>query len=151
MKTYIFKTSLREYKFTIGVKGVSRVIEVPNNISLYKLAEAIIDAYNFDFDHCFGFFKGNDIFKRGVEGYELFADLEDEGIEPVETGSVKKTKINQVWKEKGDKLTFMFDYGDDWRWEVKLTGFGEKDSKKNYPLILEKQGRAPRQYPPCPD
>lgn len=147
MKTYIFKTSLQEYKFTIGVKGVFRVIEVPESISLYKLAEAIIDAYNFDFDHCFGFFKGNDIFKRDErEGYELFADLKDEGIEPVKTGSVKKTKINQVWKVKGDKMTFMFDYGDDWRWEVKLQGFGEKDPKKKYPLILEKQGRAPSQY-----
>src|SRR3989339_530841 len=105
MKTYIFKTSLKEYRDVAKVKGVVRVIEVLNNISLYKLAEAIIDAYNFDFDHCFGFFKSNDIFKRGVEGYELFADLKDEGIEPVETGSVKKTKINQAWKQKGDAMT----------------------------------------------
>lgn len=146
MKTYIFKISLKEYRDVAKVKGVFRVIEVPENISLYKLAEMIIGVFNFDFDHCFGFFKGDDIFKKGVEGYELFADMKDEGIEPVETGSVEKTKINQVWKVKGAEMTFMFDYGDDWRWKVQLHGFGEKDLKKKYPLILEKQGRAPRQY-----
>ncbi len=142
MKTYIFKTLLQRDNKLI------REIEVCGNISLYKLAEIIINAYGFDFDHCFGFFgnvKNDDIYHAPVK-YELFADLEDEGIEPVDSGSVKKTKIDKVWKKIGDKMVFMFDYGDDWRWLVELKGFGEKDSKKKYPRVLLKQGRAPRQY-----
>jgi hypothetical protein len=51
MKTCIFEVNL------LGRKNVvSRTIEVPEAISLYDLAEAVIDAFGFDFDHAFGFF-----------------------------------------------------------------------------------------------
>lgn len=47
------------------------------NINLYKLAEAIVSAYGFDFDHAFGFFsKIVEIryFDSEIK-YELFTDL----------------------------------------------------------------------------
>ena len=37
-------------------KKISREIEILENASLYKLAEAVVDAYDFNFDHCFGFY-----------------------------------------------------------------------------------------------
>lgn len=70
MKTYIFKTNL------FRDKKIIREIEVPENINLYKLAGAIVDAYGFDFDHAFGFFGtiGERYFDSGKK-YELFADM----------------------------------------------------------------------------
>ena len=68
MKTYIFKTHL------FRDKKISRDIEIKENASLYKLAEAIIGAYDFDFDHAFGFFS--DIKEHCFDSkkkYELFA------------------------------------------------------------------------------
>ncbi|MBI4120486.1 MAG: hypothetical protein HY454_03395 [Parcubacteria group bacterium] len=142
MKTYIFKTNL------LRDKKVIREVEIPENLNLYKLAEAIVDAYDFDFDHAFGFF--NTIGERYLDSerkYELFTDMENEDIEPTGAESVKKTKIAEVWKNLGGKMLFLFDYGDNWLFVVELVGFGKKESKTEYPRVLTKVGKAPEQYP----
>lgn len=141
MKTYILKTDLfRE-------KNIIREIEVTENINLYKLAEAIVSAYDFNFDHAFGFFSTiGERYFDSKRKYELFADMEDEGVEPTGAESVKKTKIGEVWKNIGDKMLFLFDYGDDWLFVVELIGFGEKEAKTKYPRMIKSAGKAPEQY-----
>lgn len=144
MKTYIFKTQLLEEK------KIVREIEIGETATLYQLAEAIIDAFEFTFDHAFGFFDKINTGWRLQESkkqYELFADREDEGIELTGAKSVKKTKISRVWKGIGDKMLFLFDYGDDWRWIVTLKGFGKKEAETKYPRVLKSVGDAPEQYP----
>lgn len=142
MKTYIFKTSLLEEP------KVMRQIEVLENPNLYKLAEAITNAYDFNFDHAFGFFSTiGEWYFNSERKYELFADMEDEGIEPTGAASVEKTRISEVWKNIGDKMLFLFDYGDNWRFVVELAGFGEKEMKIKYPRVLKSVGKAPEQYP----
>ena len=143
MQTLIFKTQF------FHDKKIQREIEAPANFSLYDLAEAIIKSYDFSFDHAFGFFRK--ITERwdfkDAEKYELFADLEDQGIEPVDAGSVKNTKISQVWKNPQDQMLFLFDYGDEWRWIITLKSFGEKQAGVKYPRVLSATGEAPEQYP----
>ena len=143
MKTLIFKTQL------FGEKEIQREIEVPENFSLYNLAEAIINAYDFDFDHCFGFFRkiSNGWDFEDTEKYELFTDLIEEGedIEPTGAGSVKKTKVRDVWKEPTDRMLFLFDYGDERRWIVTFQAFGEKRHNAKYPKTFSRKGRIPRQ------
>jgi hypothetical protein len=140
MKTFIFHTYLFENK------SLSREIEVLDNTGLYELAEAIVNAYDFEFDHAFGFFSN--ITKRNCfdseRKYELFTDLDD--IEPTGAGSVKKTKVDDVWRNAGDKMLFLFDYGDDWRFVVELKDFREKEEKAEYPRLLTKTGKSPTQY-----
>mgnify|MGYP001590400643 FL=1 len=140
MKTYIFKTYL------FRDKKVVREIEVPENFNLYKLAEAIVKAYDFDLDHAFGFFSDVSEYPyRSKEKYELFADMDD--IEPTGAKSVKKTKISEVWKNKGNKMLFLFDYGDCWYFVVELIEFDQKRARKKYPYLIRKVGKAPEQYP----
>ena len=143
MKTYIFKTNLLEDK------KVSREIEITGTSSLYKLAEAIVRAYAFDFDHCFGFFSDitNGNYSNSEKQYELFTDIDD--IESTGAESVKKTKISSVWKKSGDKMMFLFDYGDNWRFVIELKSFGEKDKNKKYSQVLDRKGKAPEQYSEC--
>lgn len=142
MKTYLFKTRLfRE-------KGIAREIEVMDGISLYKLAEAIVGAYGFDFDHAFGFFSAiGERYLDSKKKYELFADLEDDDIEPTGAASVKKTKISAVWKHIGDTMLFLFDYGDEWLFVVELAGYGAREPKVKYPRVTTRTGKAPEQYP----
>ena len=145
MKTHIFKTNL------LKNKKIIREIEIPENVSLYKLAEAIIGAYDFDFDHAFGFFNkiSESRYFDAEKKYELFADLIEEGedIEPTGAKSVKKTKINEIWKSIGDKMLLLFDYGDSWCFVVEVREFGKKEAKVKYPRILKNIGKAPEQYP----
>lgn len=144
MKTYIFKTKM------VLDREIVRELEVLENLNLYKLAGQIVNAYNFDFDHAFGFYSnmGDDYFKS-KKMYELFADMEDEGVEPtdVKAESVEKTKIGEVWKKIGDKMTMLFDYGDGWQFAVELSGFSEKQPKTKYPRVLKSVGKTPEQYP----
>ncbi|MBU1991655.1 plasmid pRiA4b ORF-3 family protein, partial [Patescibacteria group bacterium] len=144
MKTYIFEITL------LCNPKILREIEILENSSLYKLAKTIIKSYNFDFDHCFGFFnKIADNYFDSKKKYELFTDLIEEGmedIEPTGAGNVKKTKINEVWQNINDKMIFLFDYGDNWKFIVKLVIVNKKDAKKKYPRIIKRIGRAPKQY-----
>lgn len=82
-----------------------------------------------------------------IRKYELFTDFEDEGIEPTGAGSVKETKISEVWENPGDKMLFLFDYGDNWLFIVELADFGVVKPKTKYPRIVKKVGQAPEQYP----
>jgi len=145
MQTHIFKTNL------FGHKKISRTIEISGETSLYKLAKAIVGAYDFDFDHCFGFYSNieNDRYHESEKQYELFADLDD--VEPTEAGSVKKTKIASVWQKKDGKMMLLFDYGDGWRFLVEFDGFGKKESGIKYPCVIGKVGKAPEQYPQYED
>jgi len=142
MKTYIFKINL------LRNKKIIREIEVLENINLYKLAETIIGAYNFDFDHAFGFFskvtEGWGL-ADSKEKYELFADLDPKEANGAK--SVKKTNISAVWKKPSDKMMMLFDYGDEWRFAVELVGFSKREPKAKYPRILIEVGKAPEQYP----
>lgn len=135
--THIFRVRLRP--------RVHREIEIPSETSLYDLAAAIVQAFDFDLDHAFGFFSKLDhhVFDAPVR-YELFADL-DGGSE---SGSVKQTKVAQAFPAVGAKLQFLFDYGDDWRFQVEVIGLGERVAKTRYPKLLKTVGKAPPQYPP---
>ena len=67
-----------------------RDIEIEAKSSLYALAEAITHAFEFDFDHAFGFFSrltGN-VFASPVR-YELFVNSDANG----ESHSVKRTTL----------------------------------------------------------
>ena len=127
---------------------VVREIEIPSDRKLVDLAQGIVHAFGFDFDHAFGFYsalKGEVM--RSQPKYELFADMDDADVgERTEAGSVKRTRTDAAFPVVGHKMLFLFDYGDDWRFVVKVIGRGEKDPKARYPKMLKKIGEAPPQY-----
>ena len=122
-----------------------RDIEIEASKSLYTLAEAIVSAFGFDFDHAFGFYGGDPFAaRRGEPRYELFADMGE--ADPGVVG-VKKTKVSEAFPALGGSLLFLFDYGDEWRFRVKLKAKGNKVAKTRYPRVVASQGEAPEQYP----
>jgi hypothetical protein len=128
-----------------GEPSIWRDIEIEPTKSLYKLAEAIVTAFGFYFDHAFGFYGGAPYAaKRAQPRYELFADLDD--ADP-DVQSVKKTKIAEALPDVGNSLVFLFDYGDNWQFRVKLKGMGAKIARTRYPRVVASHGKAPEQYP----
>jgi hypothetical protein len=135
--THIFRVSLEP--------GLYRDIEIPSDRTLYDLAAAIVRAYGFDFDHAFGFFpKLTGHIFGSKPRYELFADMgeADDG-----SLSVKQTTVAQAFPRVGRKMTFLFDYGDEWLFRVEFTARGQKEPKRRYPKVLASVGKAPEQYP----
>ncbi len=134
-----------------------RDIEIRSDKTLYHLAEAIVGAFDFDMDHAFGFYSdlGWDYYDSLVR-YELFADMGSEddggvfGDRPKAKG-VKRTPLSAVFTEPNQKMQFLFDYGDDWRFEIELRGFSETAKGAAYPRILAAKGPSPEQYPDWED
>ncbi len=118
---------------------------VPRRSSLEDLAAAIVGAFDFDFDHAFGFYPDTNgrAVMRGRPGYELFADMG----EATGTLSVRTTRIGDAFREVGQAMIFLFDYGDEWLFRVELTAIGHKVAKGRYPKVLAKAGPSPVQYP----
>lgn len=145
-KIYILKVTLSDV-FGRGRGTPHRILAIPERFTLYGLAEEIINAFDFYFDHCFGFFDNLKLWAKSNECYELFKDIEKEQrLEPTRCKSVKKTRIDGVFNKIGKEMLFLFDYGDEWRFIVELKGIEPPKQDTKYPLILESVGDAPLQY-----
>ncbi len=141
--THIFRVALRDRP------SIHRDIEIGSAESLAELAEAIVRAFGFEFDHAFGFYaetKGGAVM-RGRPAYELFADMG----EATEKRSVEKPEVSEAFTEVGHAMTFLFDYGHEWLFRVELTALGRKPAKARYPRVLAKAGPSPVQYPDTDD
>jgi hypothetical protein len=101
--------------------------EIESRKTLSDLAEAIVHAFSFELDHAFGFYSkltGRNVM-RSQPKYELFADMGEE----TSARSVRKTPVSEAFPGVGHTLLFMFDYGDDWCFVVKVIGLGQKVAK----------------------
>jgi hypothetical protein len=125
--------------------SVHRDIEIDSGHSLRRLAEAITRAFDFDFDHAFGFYSGKTArtLMSAQPKYELFADMG----EATEARSVERTSVAEAFPKIGCAMTFLFDYGDEWLSRVEVLGLGTKAPRARYPKLLAKVGPSPVQYP----
>lgn len=147
LKNYIFDVWIEKADIC-EVKGeILRKIQIAETKSLYNFAEAIVKSFDFDFDHCFGFYDNFQRYHDSEKAYEVFVDIGEESLSP-KTKGVKKTKIQQAFKKPGEKMLFFFDYGDCWRFIVKLKEIKSAEKQDLKPVILESIGEAPPQYPP---
>ena len=142
---YVFEARMIQYA---EGENIIRQVAVSGSKNLLHLAQVILNAFDFDCDHCFGFY--GDIYKHPgreqTEAYEAFVDAD---VEPTNelAKSVERTRISSVFKDVGKKMLFMFDYGQDWRFIVELKEI-EENSTEKLPKILNSIGVAPLQYPP---
>ena len=137
IETWILRASL--------TAKVYRDIEIDGMSTLYVLAEAITRAFDFDFDHAFGFYdklKGS-IYQSAIR-YELFVDM---GESDGEARSVKRTRVADAFPSVGSKMRFLFDYGDEWIFLVACVKQKPKEPKVKLPRLLVSSGEAPPQYP----
>ena len=124
--------------------GYEATIAISGSINLYGLAEHIIDTIGFDFDHSFGFYNNLRNPYKSSEAYTLFADMGEE--EKDGTMGVKAVHIEEVF-EKGKKMIFLFDYGDDWQFLLHCTEVEPAKSKRKIRKVIAKKGTPPVQYP----
>ena len=139
--------SIFQFRAKLGT-GLSRDFEIDGSNTLETLAVAILAAYKFECDHCYGFYsklKGNK--SESNELYELFADQE-EGSHNKNAKGVQETIIEEVFSPKKQML-FLFDYGDNWQFLLTCNGIVQPELGVHYPRITGGEGEAPEQYPAC--
>lgn len=131
-----------------GKSSISRKIEIRASASLYALADTIVvDAFNWDLDHAFGFYDNLRNPYDSAERYELFVDMGECDDQEPKPKSVKKTKVRDAFDVPGKKMLFLFDYGDENLFTVELLSFAPKEQKTSYPLVTNIKGKSPPQYP----
>jgi hypothetical protein len=59
----------------------------------------------------------------------------------------KDTAVGDVFENRGKKMQFLFDYGDDHRFELEARGFDETMPGVVYPRLMSAKGELGPQYP----
>jgi len=119
-----------------------RVISIPNDFTLDILAEAIIESFDFDLDHMYGFYDNIKKWSKSTDSYIMDDEYESA------TGFVTEVTVGEVFKKPKKKMLLLFDYGDEWKFVVELIkGKNAESEMELSALIIESQGDAPPQYP----
>lgn len=129
--TFTFKvTYLRD-------PDVWRVIEIRGDQTLSDLHYAIQHAVDFDADHLYSFYLSNRAWDETTEYSSPYA-------EGPSAGGVRIRDLNLRIKQR---FLYLFDYGDEHRFEVQLIEVDPGAPKKeDYPRIVESHGEDPAQY-----
>jgi Plasmid pRiA4b ORF-3-like protein len=126
------------YVFKVSLGSSYRKIAAPGTTSLEELAGSILSAFNFDNDHLYEFIYKNryGITERIVHPY-------------VESDELCTTDyvVGELPLYKGMELTFHFDFGDDWRFQLVVESIASKDISCSEPTVIEQHGNPPEQYP----
>ena len=135
--------SLSEWKFREGVHifkvslgSIWRRIAVPAGLPLDALASAILSSVDFDHDHLYEFTYQN---PQGALR-EVHHPYMSEGP------WTSEVLVGEVPLHIGQTMTYLFDFGDEWTFDVTLERVDQgMDSDKVW--LLDERGKSPEQYP----
>ena len=136
LPAWAFRKGVHVFKVSLG-RGLWRRIAIPGALPLEELAETIIGAFEFTYDHLYRFSYRN---RFGVEIHVNHSYL-DEGP------WTSEVRVGDVPLEEGQSMTYLYDFGDWWEFEVMLERLDPPDRAMKEPAILEARGEAPQQYP----
>ena len=121
-KVYVFKAALK-YR-----KGLWRRIQIKGNQTLGDFDHVMREAFNHDTgDHLSEFFSGRVWYSEG------FGE-----IEPGRRGSGARKQIDQLCLTEGNRMEYVYDFGDDIQHVITLEKIVEPEKKTDYPYIASK-------------
>jgi len=94
--------------------GCYRHIQISENATLYELHEEILDSFDFCDDHMHAFFMTNRAWDNDGEYICPDGDL-DWALEFSDM-----VKLSDFHLSKGSKFLYIFDFGDEWRFQIKV-------------------------------
>ena len=109
--------------------GCYRHIQIGEGATLFRLHEVILDSFEFSDDHMHAFFMNNRAWDDDTEYVCPGGDLD------YARGFTDKVKLSKLHLSKGDKFLYIFDFGDDWRFQLKVLRLIDKPTKT--PVILK--------------
>ncbi len=127
--------------FKVSWEGIWRRIEIDGKMTLEDLTDIILDAFNFDKDHLYEYTYFNR-FGHTIEIYRPEAN-----INPFTT----EIKIGEIPIQPGEAIEFLYDFGDNWNFDILLEKIIPSDKKLKLSLIIEEYGESPEQYPKWDD
>ena len=122
---FLMRQNVKKYTIRISLQGIRPVIwrklEVPSNISLAFLGFVLLEAMGWENEHLHQFRKDNHFYSpENQQDPDMFPDF----------GGVVNHKseefcLSDIMTEKGDKVLFDYDFGDDWHHQILLSSVGD--------------------------
>ena len=122
---FLMRQNVKKCTIRISLQGIRPVIwrklEVPSNISLAFLGFVLLEAMGWENEHLHQFRKDNHFYSpENQQDPDMFPDF----------GGVVNHKseefcLSDIMTEKGDKVLFDYDFGDDWHHQVLLSSVGD--------------------------
>jgi hypothetical protein len=129
---YRFKVSLTDQK------GVWRTIDVRSDQTLEDLHYAIQDAFGWDDEHMYAFFLSG----KAWDASTVY--IRPEGRRPGEHSA--RVRLDRLGLRLHKRFLYLFDFGDEWRHEIRVEKVGLPPDGGEYPRIVDEHGQAPTQY-----
>lgn len=133
---WAFREGVHVFRVSLG-PDLWRRIAVPGGLTLDDLAETIIGAFEFTYDHLYRFSYRN---RFGV-GTHVNHPYLDEGP------WTSEVRAGDVPLQEGQSMTYLYDFGDWWKFDVTLERVDPPDRAMKAPAVLDACGEAPEQYP----
>ena len=138
MKIYRFRVLL-EYED----ENIFRDIDIQENHSLEDFHDCIQTAFEFDNSHMASFYLSDKKWTKGEE-FTLF-DMND-GDSNEHIKMMKNTVVGEILSGVGDKLIYIFDFMNVWKFYLEFVQILPKVAKVEYPAIINVEGKPPKQY-----
>lgn len=140
LKSVKFETTKKQkgnYTFKVILeKEIWRKIKLSHKLTLEELHLYIQKAFDFDNDHLYSFFMDGKKYSKNAY-HSSYRD---------EIPYANEAIIGELGLYKGQKILYLFDYGDSWEFIVQLVDINENEKVLKEPQITEIKGESPPQY-----
>lgn len=126
------------HTFKIALNGkVWRKVVLSANHKMEDLHHIIIRAFGFDDDHLYSFFMDGKKWSQDC----IVAPHDDTG-----SPNAAEVTIGSVGMHAGQRFMYLFDYGDEWVFTIKVEQIQETEPEPNTLSVVGQKGNAPNQY-----
>jgi hypothetical protein len=132
-EVYVFDTKLESHVD----RPVTRRLALSSDLTLIDLHRLIQEAFEWDDDHLYSFWLDGTFWGADESEYTVPFELEERGARNA------GVELGRLGLRTGQRIAYVFDFGDEWRVSVKLRETRERGETG----ILERKGDAPPQYP----
>ena len=146
-KIYQIKIDLIRMGIDEIEEEISRIIEIEDKQTLYDLHINIQHLFDWDNDHMFSFYLGEQLFDRDNEysanplGEHIVSSYGKQ------SKSATEYELRDLNLPMGFSFWYLFDYGDELVHKVTVEKIREiKPEESGFPKLIERKGNAPPQY-----
>ena len=124
------------YTLKVLYEKAYAVFKVNSKITLEELHDIIQEIIRFDNDHLYCFYIEDE-----MGSINTYVSPEDMGNKYVD-----EIKIEELGLYEGAKFEYLFDYGDEWEFSIKVEKIDTSEVEIEEPILIKIKGKFPEQY-----
>jgi hypothetical protein len=144
---YVLKVNLK------GNRRIWRLLVLSGDQTLDDLHETIYLAFDRYDEHLYSFYFPRAATRRdgiGFRSKEYASPITMEEPDPIndeKPRNAARTRLDKLNLKIGQTFEYLFDFGDMWWHELKVVAIEPRDPKSQLPMVTERHGESPQQYP----